>query len=67
MTRFQTNSIRCARQRPGGGKEVMATRGSGAKRTAGNRTLLDFNFVKKKITEETEDLYQSDNQLEGKC
>lgn len=44
----------------------MATGGGGAKRNAENRTLLDFNFVKmKKITEETEDLYQSDEQ--GKC
>ena len=43
-----------------GGKEVVATRGGGAKWNAGNR---NFNFVKKKkITEETEDLYQSDDQ-----
>ena len=45
----------------------MATGGSGVKRNAGtDRTLLDFNFVKKKkITDETEDLHQSDEQ--GKC
>ena len=59
MARFQTDPIRCARQRPLGGKEVM-TGGGGAKWNAGNRT---FNFVKKKkITEETEDLYQSGEQ-----
>ena len=41
-------------------------RGDGrAKWKAGNRTSLDFNFVKKKITEETEDPYQSHKQ--GKC
>ena len=43
-------------------KERMATRGGGVKQNAGNGTLLDFNFVTKKITEETEDLYQSDEQ-----
>ena len=60
VTQFQTDSIRCARQRPLGGKEVMAAGGGGAKRNAGNRT---FNVVKKKkITEETEDLYQSGEQ-----
>ena len=47
------------RQRPRGAKEVMVTRSGGVKRNAGNRTLLNFNFVKKKkIMEETEDLYK---------
>ena len=40
----------------------MARGDSRTKWKAGNRTSLDFNFVKKKITEETEDLYQSDEQ-----
>ena len=66
MTRFQTDSISCARQHSRGRKEVKATGGSGAKWNAGNRTLLDFNFVKKKITEETEDLHQSDKQGDKK-
>lgn len=64
MTRFETDLIRCVRRRPRGGKEVMVTGSGGAKRNAGNRTLLDFNFVKKKkIMEESEDIYQSDEQV----
>jgi len=44
----------------------MVTRSGWAKRNAGNRTLLDFNFVKKKkITDESEDIYQSDEQVSG--
>lgn len=62
---FQTDTIKCACQWKYGGKEVMARGDGRAKWKAGNRTSLDFNFVKKKITEETEDLYQSHKQ--GKC
>ena len=41
----------------------MATVGGGAKR---NRTLLDFNFIKKKkISEDQEENEQDDEQ--GKC
>ena len=58
MTRFETDLITCARQCPHGGKEIMANVGGGAKQNAGNRTLLDFTFVKKKkIMEESEDIY----------
>ena len=48
-----------------GGKEVMVTRGSGAKQNAEERTLLDVNFDEKKITEESEDIHRSDKQ--GRC
>ena len=65
VTRFETDLIRYVCWRPLGGKEVIMTGGGGVKWNAGNRTLLDFNFVKKKITEESEDIYQSDEQ--GKC
>jgi len=58
VTQFETDLKRCARQCPREGKEVMVTGSGRAKRNAGNRTLLDFNFVKKKITEESEDVYQ---------
>ena len=40
----------------------MANGGSAAKWDAGNRILFNFNFVKKKIMEESEDIYQSDKQ-----
>lgn len=43
----------------------MATGGSGAKRNAA-KTLLDFNFVKKKkTTKNSEDISRHDEQ--GKC
>ena len=66
MRRFQTDSICCACQHSHGRKEVKASGGGGAKWNAGNRTFLDFNFVKKRITEETEDLHQSDKQGDKK-
>ena len=50
---------------PSGYKEVMATGGGRAKRNAG-KTLLDFNFVKKKkTTEDSEGIFRNDEQ--GKC
>jgi len=58
VTQFETDLIRCARQCAREGKEVMVTGSGRAKWNAENRTLLDFNFVKKKITEESEDIYQ---------
>ena len=65
LTRFETDLITCVRKRPRGEKKVITNRGGEAKRNAGNRTLFDFNFAIEKITEESEDIYQSDEQ--GKC
>ena len=66
MTQFKTDLIKCTRRHPRGGKEVITNGGGGAKWNAGNRTLLDFNLVKKKmITEESEDIYQKGKR--GKC
>ena len=46
-------------------KEVMVTGGGGVKRNSA-KTLLDFNFVKKKkTTKDSEDISRNDDQ--GKC
>ena len=51
MQKHQSVQLEVARVNAQGFDEIMASEGSGAKR---NRTLLDFNFIKKKMREDEE-------------